>query len=102
MSRKEEDLAEAEERLVHLERAFDVREGIRRKNDEIPKKWLTQKIDTGPHKGAVIDKKKHEKMKDVYYRKRGWYIKTGIPRRKTLEKFGLIGVAEDLAKSGVL
>ncbi|MFC1820279.1 aldehyde ferredoxin oxidoreductase family protein, partial [Thermodesulfobacteriota bacterium] len=98
MGLTEEDLANVEEKLVHLERAFDVREGIRRANDEIPKKWLTQKIDTGSHKGAIIDKKKHEKMKDVYYKKRGWYVKTGIPRRATLERVGLNGVADDLNK----
>ena len=89
------DLIRVEERLVHLERAFDVREGLRREDDTIPKKWLTEKVDAGRHKGAVIDKVKHEKMKDTYYRKRGWHIKTGVPKVKTLEKVGLVGVAAD-------
>lgn len=91
-----EALVRAEERLVHLERAFDVREGVRRENDRIPNRWLTEKVPEGRHKGAIIDAEKHEEMKDAYYRKRGWNVKTGIPKRKTLEKFGLSGVAQDL------
>jgi aldehyde:ferredoxin oxidoreductase len=96
MAFTEEFLVGVEEKLVHLERAFDVREGIRRANDEIPKKWLTEKVDTGLYKGEVIDKEKHEKMKDTYYQKRGWDVKTGIPKRETLERVGLGGVADDL------
>jgi aldehyde:ferredoxin oxidoreductase len=93
-----DDLIRAEERLVHLERAFDVREGIRRENDTIPRKWLTQKLDAGPHKGAIIEEDRFEKMKDTYYQKRGWDVKTGVPKRETLEKFGLSGVARDLGE----
>jgi aldehyde:ferredoxin oxidoreductase len=85
-----DDLVCVEERLVHLERAFDVREGVRRENDMIPQKWLTQKLDSGPHKGAIIEPERFEKMKDTYYRKRGWDIETGVPKGETLEKFGLM------------
>lgn len=92
----EKALIEADERVVHLERAFDVRVGIRRKDDVIPKKWLTEKVDTGPSKGAIIDQAKHEQMKDSYYHKRGWNVETGIPERAILEKMGLDDVADDL------
>jgi len=98
---KHEDLVTVEEKLVHLERAFDVREGVRRENDVVPRKWLTEKVDNGPYKGAIIDEKEHEKMKDTYYQKRGWDLETGIPKRKTLERFGLGGVADDLENLGV-
>ena len=98
MELNEQDLIGVEEKLVHLERAFDVREGIRRENDAIPKKWLTEKIDAGHYEGAIIDEKKHEKMKDTYYRKRGWNITTGIPGRETLESVGLCDIADDFAK----
>jgi aldehyde:ferredoxin oxidoreductase len=37
-------------------------------------------------------------MKDAYYRKRGWNIKNGVPKRETLEKFGLKEVAADLER----
>jgi aldehyde:ferredoxin oxidoreductase len=102
MELKEEDLVGIEEKLVHLERAFDVREGLRRENDTLPRKFFTQKIDAGKFKGAVIEEEKFEKMKGIYYQKRGWDIKTGIPGRKILEKVGLGRVADDLDDLGIL
>jgi aldehyde:ferredoxin oxidoreductase len=37
-----------------------------------------------------------EKMKDDYYQIMGWDVETGIPTRRTLEKYGLADVADSL------
>ena len=39
-------------------------------------------------------------MKDEYYQCWGWDVKTGFPTRESLEKHGLIEVADDLEKRG--
>jgi aldehyde:ferredoxin oxidoreductase len=95
------ELVRVEEKLVHLERAFDVREGIRRQNDTLPRRFFTQEVDSGKYKGAVIEEEKFERMKDLYYQKRGWDVETGIPRREILERVGLAGIADDLDNLGI-
>jgi hypothetical protein len=40
-------------------------------------------------------------MKDEHYILRDWDVKTGIPTKETLKKFGLDD-AEDLKKQGIL
>ena len=97
---KMEDLIRVEEKLVHLERAFDARAGVRREDDTLPAKFFTHKIDSGRFKGSVIDKEKFERMKDIYYQKRGWDPNTGIPTRKTLETMGLGDIADQLRDLG--
>ena len=37
-------------------------------------------------------------MKDEYYILRGWDVKTGLPKRSTLESLGMKGVADLLEK----
>jgi aldehyde:ferredoxin oxidoreductase len=101
MELKMEDLIRVEESLVHLERAFDVREGVRRENDAVPRRYFTQPVESGKYKGAVIEEDKFEKMKDVYYQNRGWDVRTGVPKRNTLERVGLGGVADDLEYLGI-
>jgi aldehyde:ferredoxin oxidoreductase len=43
-----------------------------------------------------------ELAKDYFYEEMGWDVKTGIPTRKTLEKFGLGDMADDLEARGIL
>jgi aldehyde:ferredoxin oxidoreductase len=84
------------ERVRNLERMFDVRQGLRRKDDNLPKKFFTQPLKKGPYEGEVLDEKKFEQMKDEYYDIRGWDKKTGVPTREKLEELGLSDVAEEV------
>lgn len=77
------------ERVRNLERMFDVRQGLRRQDDSLPKKFFTQPLQHGPYKGEVMDAQKFEAMKDEYYAIRGWDQKTGIPTQAKLEELGL-------------
>jgi len=86
------------ERIVNLERAVVVRDGRTRKTDALPEFFFKEAIPDGDQKGKKLDKKKFEKMKDKYYELRGWDVKTGLPRRSTLEKHGLKTMAEALGK----
>jgi aldehyde:ferredoxin oxidoreductase len=48
-------------------------------------------------KNGPIDRDKFEALKDRYYERRGWDIKTGWPKRAKLEELGLKDVADELA-----
>jgi len=89
-------------RVRQLERAFDVRAGVRRKDDTLPGTVFETPITRGAHKGMRLERDKFEKMKDEFYALRGWDVKTGIPTEETLKKVGLEDVAEDLKKRGIL
>lgn len=84
------------ERVRNLERMFDVRQGLRRKDDSLPKKFFEQPLSKGQYKGEVMDKEKFEQMKDEYYELRGWNKETGIPTREKLEELGLGDVADEV------
>jgi aldehyde:ferredoxin oxidoreductase len=89
-------LMKASERVRNLERMFDVRQGLRRKDDSLPKKFFEQPLTAGPYKGEVLDREKFEQMKDEYYQIRGWDKETGIPTREKLSELNLTGVADEV------
>jgi aldehyde:ferredoxin oxidoreductase len=91
-----EKLLEVSERVRNLERMFDVRQGLRRKDDSLPKKFFKEPLKSGPYKGEVMDEKKFEEMKDEYYEIRGWDKTSGVPSREKLEQLGLNDVAEEV------
>ncbi|MCP4197849.1 MAG: aldehyde ferredoxin oxidoreductase family protein [Proteobacteria bacterium] len=95
----EKYMYEAGERTCEVERAFNVREGFTRKDDRLPKRFLTEPHTQGITKGSVIDM---DVMLDDYYRAREWDLKTGYSNRAKLEKLGLGDIADELAKMGKL
>lgn len=82
------ELNEVAERIITMERLFNVREGITRKDDTLPYKVMWEEIATGPFKGHRVPPEKLEELLDAYYELRGW-DKNGIPCRETLERLGL-------------
>jgi len=76
------------ERIRNLERMFDVRQGLTRADDTLPKKFFETPLSKGKYEGAVLDKAKFEQMKDEYYELRGW-DKNGIPTKEKLTELGL-------------
>jgi aldehyde:ferredoxin oxidoreductase len=84
-----ERLLTTAERIRNLERMFDVRQGISRTDDCLPKKFFETPLSRGKYEGAILDRKEFEGMKDDYYKLRGWDIETGIPTREKLVELGL-------------
>ena len=82
-------------RIVNIERAFNVREGMRRRDDSLPRRFREEPLTEGASSGTVFDQ---EPMLDEYYTERGWDLKTGVPRRETLEGLGLPKAASELGK----
>ena len=88
-------------RIVNIERALNTRFGIRRKDDQLPKKFL-QPIQTGPKKGHCFSKKKLEEMLDEYYTSRGWDLKTGLLKKSELLKLEMNDVLTDLERKNLV
>ena len=82
-------------RIVNIERAFNVREGMRRRDDSLPRRFREEPLKEGASSGTVFDQ---EPMLDEYYTERGWDLETGVPRRLTLEGLGLSKVASELGR----
>ena len=86
----ERDLRVIGERIVNLNRLFNARLGITRKDDCLPERLTKEKAPLGPSAGEVVEL---DAMLDEYYTERGWDLKTGLPTKETLERLGL---AEDV------
>ena len=87
------DVRRVGERIVNVERAFNVREGIRRRDDTLPRRFREETLPEGASAGTVFDL---EPMLDEYYDERGWDRETGIPHAETLERLGLVKAARDI------
>jgi aldehyde:ferredoxin oxidoreductase len=88
-----EQMVEAMNPILNLERCIQVREGRRREhdtfNDATFKRTAWKWTSKAEFEGKVLDE---------YYNNpaRGWDLKTGIPRRSTLEKQGLKKIADEM------
>ena len=87
------------ERIVNIERAFNVREGLTRADDTLPKRMRSEPMPDGFAEGEVVDL---DPMLDEYYRFRGWDPATGLPTRAKLVELGLADIADDLHAAGRL
>ena len=97
-----DELLKRSEGVYNLTRAFSVREGLTRQEDIPPPRTFDDPVRTGPTKGNVLTRDAYNKLLDLYYSKRGWDLKTGIPTRQRLEELGLKDVADELGKLGKL
>lgn len=85
----DKELLKIGERIYNLQRMFNVREGVRRKDDQLPRRAMNM-----PEFGAyssipecVI--KDYDRMLDDYYEARGWNGETGIPTQEKLQELDL-------------
>jgi aldehyde:ferredoxin oxidoreductase len=90
-----EDVEKLGERIYNLERVFNCREGIRRQDDTLPTRTLTQPIPGGPSKGMYTPPAEFESLLNEYYQLRGWGP-NGMPTVSKLKELGLEDVITDL------
>ncbi len=84
------------ERIICLERCFNVREGFSRRDDTLPERMLTEPLaNAGPATGEVV--RNLDGLLDEYYRSLG-YSQDGIPTREKLEALGLGYVMDSIEK----
>jgi aldehyde:ferredoxin oxidoreductase len=73
------------EKIMNLERLFNLKAGITKKDDILPKRMLEEPMPEGPAKGMVVPL---FKMLPEYYKLRGW-DENGIPTPEKLKGLGL-------------
>lgn len=71
------DLANIGERIVNVERLFNLREGMNQKDDTLPERFFESPI---KGKKCGLTREKLESMLEEYYEMRGW-TKKGIPKK---------------------
>jgi aldehyde:ferredoxin oxidoreductase len=91
----EEDLKNAGLRSFAMRYAFNVREGLRRKDYTMSDRIVGKPpLSSGPLSGVTID---NEKLGDNFFEALGWDVATGVPSKDALEKLGgLENVRRDL------
>jgi aldehyde:ferredoxin oxidoreductase len=83
-----EELERVGERIVNLERLFNVREGVRRGDDVLPWRVMHEPIPDGPSAGAYCPPEELAGMLDRYYALRGWDA-DGVPTPARLSALDL-------------
>ena len=82
-------IMKAGRRIVTLERCFNMREGLGRKDDTLPWRMMNELQTDLDHEDPIISQQKLDTMLDEYYRLHGWDNQTGNPTEQTLQMLGL-------------
>jgi aldehyde:ferredoxin oxidoreductase len=90
-----EGIMEAGRRIVTLERCFNMREGLGRKDDILPWRFMHEyQEDLESVEDPILSQEKLDSMLDEYYRLHGWDRESGRPTEATLRRLGLGFVVE--------
>lgn len=98
----ESELMNYGRKTLTLEKCFNVRAGLTRKDDVLPWRLMNEPAPEGPPKGMMNSKEELSGMLDEYYTLHGWDLKTGWPTRETLESLGMTDIAKELERMGKL
>ncbi|MEM7133125.1 MAG: aldehyde ferredoxin oxidoreductase family protein [Chloroflexota bacterium] len=92
-----DEMQQIGQKRVNLMRAFNMREGLTRADDDLPKKLYRKALEGGRSDGILLEQNEIQAGVDMYYEQAGWESETGMPQRGTLEGMGLGWVADDLS-----
>jgi aldehyde:ferredoxin oxidoreductase len=87
-----EDIWEIADRAYTVERLFNIREGLTRKDDWLSDRYFDEPTPVGLPivRGKSLDREKFKQMLDEYYELHGW-DEDGVPTPETLKELGLHG-----------
>lgn len=85
---KGSDLPTAGERMSNLARLYNIREGMTRKDDNVPPRVMKDPIPDGVAKGSFVSQQDLDILLDGYYEARGWTI-DGVPKQEKLNSLKL-------------
>jgi aldehyde:ferredoxin oxidoreductase len=91
------DVERIGERIWNLERAFNVREGVRREQDTLPYRVMYEPVPEGMHKGMHCPPEELQAMLAEYYALRGW-TPEGVPTQEKLQSLGLLSIVGTLPR----
>ena len=90
----------ASERTVTMARAFNMREGFTRADDQLPQRFF-QPTTVGALKETAIDPAAMDRAIHTFYRMMGWDSETGVPTAEKLEELEIGWAVEEMAKAGI-
>jgi aldehyde:ferredoxin oxidoreductase len=82
-----EEIEQSAERIATLERSFNIKAGITRKDDNLPLRFKTVPIKIKDAE-CLVSENDRDRMLDDYYTIRGW-DNDGIPSKRTCDKLGI-------------
>lgn len=74
-------------RILTLERLFNTREGLRRRDDTLPSRLLDDPLPDGPNEGSTVPL---EELKNEAYAALGWDLETGVPTERVVRELGIV------------
>ena len=80
-----EEVMKIGERVNNLVRLFNMREGLTRNMDTLPRRFFSEPLTEGPSRNRVVEL---DRLLDEYYLVRGWDV-DGAPREEKLKELGL-------------
>jgi aldehyde:ferredoxin oxidoreductase len=80
-----EEVMKTGERVNNLVRLFNIREGLTRDMDTLPKRFFSEPLKEGPSRDRVVEL---DQMMEDYYMVRGW-DEDGVPGKEKLQELGL-------------
>ena len=89
----EKELRLVGERIYNLQRCFNIRQGISKKTDRLPERFIKDPSPSGRAKGNLVDL---EFMLNQYYELRGWHKDNGFPTKRKLQELGIDFVGSQL------
>ena len=95
------DIIRIGERVNVLARCFNIREGIMRKDDYLPKRLAEEGIPSGASAGARTSIEDQDLLLDQYYELFG-YDSRGVPTLARLKDLGLSHVGDEFIKLGLI
>ena len=84
-----EELYQSGERVYNIEKLFNLREGIGRKQDYPPPRFFEEEVSDGPAKGKKLNREEYDSLLEEYYEFRGWDKTSGKPTAAKLRALGL-------------
>jgi aldehyde:ferredoxin oxidoreductase len=80
-----EEVMKIGERVNNLVRLFNIREGLTKDLDTLPKRFFNEPLKEGPSRGRVVEL---DQLLEEYYMVRGW-DEDGVPKGEKLRKLGI-------------
>lgn len=93
----EDEITITGQRIINLEKCFNVREGSDRSMDDLSWRFMNEALD-----GMVCPREWLDPLLDKYYKLHGWDVKTSWPYEATLRELGLSKVADEFKRLGKL
>ena len=87
---------QAADRIWNVQRAFNIRQGGSRKDDQLPERFLREPLVTEKGEYPPARSDDFNILLDEYYEEHGWDPKTGKPGVEKLQWLGLEGVVKDI------